>query len=187
MCKPHASPMQALCSTIQGTRSCQVQEEGELSIARVMLANCLHTTHAYEEALSYYETSLPLVRSSQGNTHLVRAALSGQAHCLLKLRNLEQAVATFQKASLLYQEAGNLNKSEESIRGALQCQQLVVHSYQHGQDDSAAAALTLEARRPSVPLERPSFVNESEEVANEFLGAEISAPAEIHGGLVPVQ
>lgn len=73
-------------------------------MARVMLANVLHPTHEYEEALQQYDLALPAVRAAQGNSVLVRAALFGQAHCLAKLRNLEGAAATYQDAAKLYRE-----------------------------------------------------------------------------------
>lgn len=81
-----------------------MQERVEVDVARVMLANVLHPTHEYEEALRVYDAALPAVRAAQGNSVLVRAALFGQAHCMFKLRNLEAATATYQAASQLYQE-----------------------------------------------------------------------------------
>ena len=102
-----------------------------------MLANCLHAARDYAAAGELFADALPAVRTAQGNTFLVRAALAAHAACMRQQGRLEDAAALFQDASALYRAAGHTGKSDEALRSALHCQQLVVQSMRtHGQTGS---------------------------------------------------
>ena len=98
-----------------------LQGDSEMTLACVLLANCLHPAHEYEEAISLYEKWLPAMRTMR-MPNLISVAIVGYAHSLRKLRRLEGAASAYEEAAGVFKELGNSVKADECMKQAMAAQ-----------------------------------------------------------------